>query len=118
MLQRPKWGETMRSTAIPHSNDHSSDSAEFAPVQGGKRETDESERSLIRCYQATRETAIQERLVRRHERLVWSIAWRFRSAGEPIEDLAQEGFIGLLKAMRSYDPKSPAKFSSYAAVKI
>jgi RNA polymerase sigma-B factor len=76
------------------------------------------DRQMIRQFQKTRDPRIQERLVHRHERLVWSIAWRFREAGEPIEDLAQEGFLGLLRAMERYDCSSPAKFSSYAAMKI
>jgi RNA polymerase sigma-B factor len=79
---------------------------------------DAIDRRLIRHYRKTKDPKAREIIVRRHERLVWSLAWRYRSAGEPVEDLAQEGFLGLLKAIERYDCQNLAKFSSYAAMKI
>jgi RNA polymerase sigma-B factor len=54
----------------------------------------------------------------RHQRLVYSLAHRFRKYGEPLEDLVQEGFLGLLRAIDHYEPQHGARFSSYAATKI
>jgi RNA polymerase primary sigma factor len=46
--------------------------------------------------------------------LVRSIAGRYRELGLPVEDLVQEGAIGLLEAIDRYDPTNGAAFSTYA----
>ena len=46
--------------------------------------------------------------------LVESVARRFSGAAEPVEDLAQEGYIGLITAVDLYDPSKNVKFSTYA----
>jgi RNA polymerase sigma factor (sigma-70 family) len=53
-------------------------------------------------------------LVEEHMGLVRSIAVRYRDLGLPVEDLVQEGAIGLLTAVDSYDPGQGASFSTYA----
>jgi RNA polymerase sigma-B factor len=89
-----------------------------APTAPKTHAASDLDRILVVRYQKMQDPEAQQRLVSRHERLVWSIAWRYRGNGEPVEDLAQEGFIGLIRAIERYDASSPAKFSSYAAVKI
>ncbi|MDP4120819.1 MAG: sigma-70 family RNA polymerase sigma factor [Bacillota bacterium] len=42
----------------------------------------------------------------------------FHVEGFESDDLMQEGLMGLLSAAKSYDPNSPTKFSTYAAVCI
>ena len=54
------------------------------------------------------------RLVEEHMGLVRSIAFRYRDLGLPVEDLVQEGAIGLLAAIDDYDPSRGASFSTYA----
>lgn len=46
--------------------------------------------------------------------LVRSVAGRYRELGLPVEDLVQEGAIGLLEAIDRYDPANGAAFSTYA----
>ena len=46
--------------------------------------------------------------------LVHSIAFRYRDLGLPVEDLVQEGAIGLLAAIEVYDSSRGASFSTYA----
>lgn len=69
-------------------------------------------------WQKQQDELARRALVARHDRLVRSIAWRFRASGEPTEDLAQEGFVGLLRAIDLFNPSKGAKFSTYAACKI
>ncbi len=57
---------------------------------------------------------LKSRIANRHAGLVESIARRFQASGEPVEDLVQEGFLGLLSALESYDPSRGVKFSTYA----
>jgi RNA polymerase primary sigma factor len=47
--------------------------------------------------------------------LVHAIAGRYRSSGVPFADLAQEGTIGLMRAVERFDHRRGVKFSTYAA---
>ncbi len=61
----------------------------------------------------TDDNALEELLIR-HKGLVKSLARRFHVNGGDIEDLISEGMIGLCKAIRSFDEKSGASFTTYA----
>jgi RNA polymerase sigma-B factor len=49
-----------------------------------------------------------------HLPLVRSIARRYASRGEPLEDLVQIGTVGLIKAVDRYDPKRHADLAAFA----
>jgi RNA polymerase sporulation-specific sigma factor len=55
-----------------------------------------------------------ERLVKGNLRLVMSIAMRFHGMGYDLEDLFQIGSMGLMKALKRFDPSYEVKFSTYA----
>ncbi|MGC9530476.1 MAG: sigma-70 family RNA polymerase sigma factor [Candidatus Bipolaricaulaceae bacterium] len=57
---------------------------------------------------------LREELVRRHAGLVRSVAANFTFTGEPIEDLVQAGYLGLLGAVANFDLARGVKFSTYA----
>ena len=59
-----------------------------------------------------------EILIGRYSRLVRSCARPLFLAGADHEDLVQEGMIGLLHAVRSYDPDSGTPFEAFAALCI
>jgi RNA polymerase primary sigma factor len=61
----------------------------------------------------TRQYAVNQ-LVTSNLRLVTSIAKRFLNRGLDLEDLIQEGSIGLMKAISKFDYKLGNKFSTYA----
>lgn len=52
-------------------------------------------------------------LVEQNQGLAWNVALRWRRSGLDVEDLAQAGMVGLLKAARGYDPER-GQFSTYA----
>lgn len=54
------------------------------------------------------------KLVTGNLRLVVSIAKRFRNQGLDMEDMVQEGNIGLIQAARKFDPSMGNRFSTYA----
>jgi RNA polymerase sigma-B factor len=54
-------------------------------------------------------------LVDRYERLVRSCVRQYRGSPEPIEDLMQVGYVGLLKAINNYDPEVGDSLSAYAS---
>ncbi len=56
----------------------------------------------------------RDQLVRRHMPLARSLALRYRDRGEPLDDLVQVAYLGLVKASRSYRPELGATFEAYA----
>lgn len=50
--------------------------------------------------------------------LVWNVARKFSASGVDIEDLAQTGSVGLLKAIDNFDTSFDVKFSTYAVPMI
>ena len=54
------------------------------------------------------------RLVRAHQRFVVYLAKRHRRYGIPFADLIQEGMVGLLEAIRRFNPERNARLSTYA----
>lgn len=61
---------------------------------------------------------LQEEIVRRNVGLVKSIAIRFLHSGEPLDDLIQAGYIGLLNAVTNFDLAKEVRFSTYATYLI
>jgi len=59
-------------------------------------------------------TALRDHLVMTHASLVEHCARNFSGSSEPVEDLAQEGYVGLIKAVDRYDPDKGVRFSTYA----
>ena len=55
-----------------------------------------------------------DRFVTEQLPLVRRVCWRFRHAGVPLEDLVQVGSIGLLRAVRKYDPQRGTAFAAFA----
>ena len=77
------------------------------------------EELLTRCrdfpWGSVERAAACEVLVRRYESLVRACVWQYRGSPEPVEDLMQVGFIGLLKAINNYDPAFGNGLRAYAA---
>ncbi|MEU7895048.1 SigB/SigF/SigG family RNA polymerase sigma factor [Nonomuraea sp. NPDC049152] len=59
---------------------------------------------------------LRERIVHMHSRLAMKIAGRYRNRGEPLEDLLQAAYVGLMKAIKGYDPDLGHDFRGYAVV--
>jgi RNA polymerase sigma-32 factor len=77
--------------------------------------TGEEERTLTLHYLKTQDVATAARLVTANLRLVVKLAYEYRRAYKNIMDLIQEGNIGLMQAVKRYDPYRGVKLSSYAA---
>ena len=67
---------------------------------------------------AAGDAAAEEALAERYSRLVRICARPLFLAGGDSEDLIQEGMLGLLSAIRQYDPASNVPFKAYAEVCI
>jgi RNA polymerase sigma-32 factor len=77
--------------------------------------TPEETQALSAKFIETQDPAIAARLVTANLRLVVKIAYEYRRAYRNIMDLIQEGNIGLMQAVKRYDPYRGVKLSSYAA---
>jgi RNA polymerase primary sigma factor len=81
-----------------------------APVHG------HSERLAARARRGDR--VARAAVVEEHMGIVRSIAFRYRGLGLPVEDLIQEGAIGLLTAIEHFDSSRGTSFSTYAFWRI
>ena len=75
--------------------------------------TPEEERVLTRASKAGDENA-RKRLVEANMRLVINIAKTYQNKMVPLEDLIQDGAIGLMQAAERFDPDRGFRFSTYA----
>ena len=66
------------------------------------------------AYAATRDDALREELVHRHQRLALAIAARFCNHVHDREDRAQVAMVGLLNAVDRFDPGRNVSFSTFA----
>ena len=74
----------------------------------------EEEKELARRWRDTRDPAALDRLVLCNLRAVFKIAGAHRSKHASLEDLVQEGLLGLIRATERYDPERGIRFLSYA----
>ncbi len=73
----------------------------------------EEEIFLTRAVKMGDERA-KKRLIESNMRLVINIAKTYRNRAVPLEDLIQEGAIGLMQAAERFDPEKGFRFSTYA----
>ncbi len=74
----------------------------------------EQEQKLARQYRDTEDLGAARGLVLSHLRLVVSVARGYLGYGLPHADLIQEGNIGLMKAVKRYDPERGVRLVSFA----
>ena len=55
-----------------------------------------------------------EKLVTSHLRLVAKIALGYRGYGLPVSELVSEGNVGLMKAVKKFDPEKGFRLATYA----
>ncbi len=76
------------------------------------------EAALFSRYHATRDPAAREQLIERFVPLARSIALRFSTRRDTLEDLLQVATIGLINAVDRFDPARGVAFSTYAVPTI
>lgn len=70
--------------------------------------------ALMREYRLTGDPRARDAIITRFLPLARSLARRFRTGAEPLEDLEQVAALALVKAVDAYDPDRGTAFSSYA----
>ncbi len=96
--------------------------ARYDPLQAYMRDVHryrvldaDKQRELALRYRETGDLDAAASLVTSNLRLVVKIAYDYRRAHRNVMDLIQEGNIGLMQAVKKYDPYKGVKLSSYAA---
>ncbi len=103
------------------SHFHDVSSASQNPIETYLREINETsllsadeEKSLARQI-ALGESAARDQMVRANLRLVVNIARAYTNRGLPLQDLIEEGNLGLMRAVEGFDPDMNTRFSTYAS---
>lgn len=110
----------LASTAI--QTDKQSQLARYDPLQAYMRDVQqysllspEQERQIAIRYYETGDVKAAAQLVTANLRLVVKIAYDYRNAYKNLMDIVQEGNIGLMQAVKKYNPYKGVKLSTYAA---
>ena len=74
----------------------------------------EEELSLSKRWRDTEDTEAAHKLVTSHLRLVAKIAMGYRGYGLPISELISEGNVGMMQAVKRFDPDRGFRLATYA----
>ena len=74
----------------------------------------DEESMLARQWREHGDSNAAQKLVTSHLRLVAKIATGYRGYGMPISDLISEGNVGLMQAVKRFNPEKGVRFASYA----
>jgi RNA polymerase sigma-B factor len=80
--------------------------------------TRDSTKDLHQRFRETGDPAAHEALVERYQGLVRRLASHYHSGNEGFEDLVQVGNVGLLNALRRFEPERGLAFRSFAVPTI
>jgi RNA polymerase sigma-B factor len=75
-------------------------------------------RDLFLEYRRSHNPEIRQQLVDAYSNLVHFLARKFANRGEPLEDIVQVGFIGLLQAIERFEPERGLEFTTFATPTI
>lgn len=76
--------------------------------------TEEEEHILAKQWREKGDRKAIDRLLESHLRLVAKIAGGYRGYGLPLSDLIAEGNLGMMQAIKHFDPGKGFRFSTYA----
>src|SRR5438128_8813385 len=75
----------------------------------------DEEKRLARQIRDEGSSAARDQMVRANLRLVVNIARSYTGKGLALQDLIEEGNLGLLRAVEGFDPTMNTRFSTYAS---
>jgi RNA polymerase sigma-B factor len=91
-------------------------------VSSSPRPSREELRALHRRYRDTTDPAerdrIREQLVAAYHDFVYFLARKFQNRGEPLDDIVQVGYLGLIKAIQRFDPDLGYEFTTFATLTV
>src|SRR5665811_1827112 len=86
------------------------------------RPSREELRALHRRYRDSKDPAERDRLraqlVNAYHDFVYFLARKFQNRGEPLDDIVQVGYLGLIKAIERFDPDLGFEFTTFATLTV
>lgn len=74
----------------------------------------DEERALVQDYIATKSVNASRKLVLHHMKIVIPMAFKLRRRYASVDDLIQEGNLGLINALKNYDLNCNVRFGTFA----
>ncbi|MDR2098680.1 MAG: RNA polymerase factor sigma-32 [Rickettsiales bacterium] len=99
---------------LPVSVDDGGISGYINKVKAIPRLSEEEERALAVRLSEERDLQAAEKLVKSNLYLVVAAAFEYRGYGLPMADIISEGNVGLMRAVKKYDPNKGFRLSTYA----
>ena len=75
----------------------------------------DEEKELAEAWVFNSDKKAMHRITRAYSKLVIAFSMKFKNYGLPVNDLVQEGHIGLMQAMAKFEPDRDIRFSTYAS---
>jgi RNA polymerase sigma-B factor len=75
-------------------------------------------RAKFEQYSRTRDRRTRNELIEAHRPLATHLARRYANRGEPLDDLLQVAFVGMLKAVERFEPDRGLEFSTFATATV
>lgn len=75
----------------------------------------DEEKNLAQLWVSNGNKKAMHSIIKSYSKLVIAFSMRFKNYGLPVNDLVQEGHIGLMQAIGKFDPSRDIRFSTYAS---
>ena len=75
----------------------------------------DEEKQLAEAWVFNSDKKAMHKIIRAYSKLVIAFSMKFKNYGLPVNDLVQEGHIGLMQAMAKFEPARDIRFSTYAS---
>ncbi len=75
----------------------------------------DEEKELAEAWVFKSDKKAMHKIIRAYSKLVIAFSMKFKNYGLPVNDLVQEGHIGLMQAMAKFEPNRDIRFSTYAS---
>ena len=73
------------------------------------------EKKLAEAWVFSNDKKAMHKIISAYSKLVIAFSMKFKNYGLPVNDLVQEGHIGLMQAMAKFEPNRDIRFSTYAS---
>jgi RNA polymerase sigma-32 factor len=113
MSTESTWNRPRRSSSFPSGPQGDTLRSYLRDIKQHELLTSDEEQALAQTLLCG-DAAASERLIKSNLRLVVKIALEYQSSSIAIMDLIQEGNLGLMQAVKKFDPSRKIRLSSYA----